>query len=68
MKMKKKNEDEKNELFFCRTKKFHIQYAETSNLDSFKYVTISLISLLDRKIQLVKASQKQPKMGILSLL
>ena len=70
----KNNENEEEKwrwkkwTFFCWTKKFHIHYAETSNLDSFKYVTIFLISLLDQKIQLVKVSQKQPKMGILSLL
>ena len=68
MKLKKKNEDEKNELFFCWMKNFHIHYTKTSNLDNFKYVTIFLISLLDQKIQLVKISQKQPKTGILSLL
>ena len=68
MKMKKQNEDEKNELFFCWMKNFHIHYTKTSNLADFKCVTNFLISLLDQKIQLVKVSQKQPKMGILSLL
>ena len=52
--------------FFSAFFLFH--YTKTSNLDNFKYVTIFLISLLYQKIQLVKVSQKQPKMVILSLL
>ena len=66
------NEEEKwrwkKWTFFCWLKNSHIHYTKTSNLENFKYVTIFLISLLHQKIQLVKVSQKRPKMGILSLL
>ena len=60
MKMKKKNEDEKIELFFCLMKNFHIHYTKTSNLDNFKYVTIFLISLLEQKLQPFKVGLKCP--------
>ena len=63
LKMKKKNEDAKNELFFCLMKNFHIHYTKTSNLADFKYVVILFISSLDQKIQLVKIGQKGLKLA-----
>ena len=38
LKMKKKNEDEKNQLFFYKAEIVRFQYKETSNLADFKYV------------------------------
>ena len=60
MKMKKKNEDEKNELFFLPHKNFHIHHTETSNPADFKHVTNFLISLMYKIVQPFKDGLKCP--------
>ena len=52
--MKKKNEDEKNQLFFYRAEIVRFQYKETSNLAHFKYVIRIFTSALVGKLQHVK--------------
>ena len=55
--MKKKNEEEKNQLFFYLAEIIHFQYKETSNLADFKYVIRFFTSALVGKLQRVKAGQ-----------
>ena len=65
--MKKKNEDEKNQLFFYWAEIIHFQYEETSNLADFKYVIRFFTSAMVRKLQRVKVDQKCRFWSILPL-
>ena len=49
--MKKKNEDEKNEDFFCCTKNVDFHEIKTSNLADSKYVIRLFISIMIGKLQ-----------------
>ena len=61
--MKKKNEEEKNELFFYKTEIVSFQYKETSNLADFKYVIRIFTSALVGKLQRVKVEAHNANFG-----
>ena len=63
LKMKKKNEDEKNQLFFYRAEIVHFQYIGTSNLADFKYVCNQNFHICSG--WKVTACQNRSKMAIL---
>ena len=67
LKMKKKNEEEKNQLFFYLAEIIHFQYTETSNLADFKYVIRFFTFALVGKLQPVKVGQKCRFWSILTL-
>ena len=67
LKMKKKNEDEKNQLFFYWAEIIYFQYKETSNLADFKYVIRFFTSAMVGKLQRVKVDQKCRFWSILPL-
>jgi len=65
--VKKKNEDEKNQLFFYRAENVRFQYKETSNLADFKYVIRIFTSALVGKLQRIKVGPKCQFWSILPL-
>ena len=58
--MKKKNEEEKNKLFFYKAEIVRFQYKETSNLCDFKYIIRISTSALVGKLQRIKIGPKWP--------
>ena len=68
MKMKMKNEDEKNEGFFYLAIIFHVIFSKILNLADFNYVFRFFTSCFNQKLQpfqsrlkMVKNGQKQAK-------
>ena len=59
--MKMKNEEEKNEEFFCRSVDFHFHNVKTIDLADSKSVIRFLISSLDQKVQTLKVGRKPLK-------
>ena len=57
-KLKKKNEDEKNEDFFYLCYDVYIQNVKTSKEDDFKNVLTFLLALLVPKLELLKNTKK----------
>ena len=51
LKMKKKNEEVKNELFFYLSYNSHFSHTKTSILDDLKYIIMFLIFLLFNEMQ-----------------